>query len=258
MSSLTTREYWESGYRQRLQLLPEKSQGFKNYPSYKILKIKESVGFEGKRILEIGGGGSSWLAYLAERYRSSTFTALDYSEEGCSQISNYANDNKLSNLNVLCGDVFDETLTNEKYDVVYSHGVVEHFTDLSSTLAEFAKYLDVDGRLITFIPNMSGLNGFLTKFFNREVFDIHVPHDRESFVRGHEQAGLKILEAGYLCSSNFGVLSSCFTKEETWKWFLFMQLTRVSKIIWAFEYRFFDLPLSRTFSPYIYAIAKKS
>lgn len=140
MSRLTDREYWESGYRQRSELVPEEFHSFKNYPSRKIMNIKESIGFEGKRVLEIGGGGSSWLVYLAERYQGSKFTALDYSEEGCAKIEDYANKNHLSNLNVLCGDVFDASLAGDKYDIVYSHGVVEHFTDLAGTLAEFAKF----------------------------------------------------------------------------------------------------------------------
>lgn len=112
--------------------------------------------------------------------------------------------------------------------------------------------------MITFIPNMSGLNGYLTKNFNRDVYDIHIPHNKESFVSGHEQAGLSILEADYLCSSNFGVLSSCFHEESSWKWNTYKQLTRVSKLAWAFESKIFEFPVSQIFSPYIYAVAKKS
>lgn len=257
MSRLTDTSYWDANYIARSALQPVDVTGYKNLSAALTFEVIKSVGIEGKRVLEIGGGGSAWLAYFASHYPGSEFTALDYSDEGCALLRDYANQHALQNLHTVCADMFDPEHALGKFDLVYSHGVVEHFTDLSATLTPMKNFLTDNGRLVTFIPNMSGILGMLTRSFNRAVYDIHVPHNRESFVKGHRNAGLEILEAGYLASTNFGVLSSCFEQQSGMKWRLYKQLTRISKILWAFESRAFRLPASRMFSPYIYAISKR-
>lgn len=257
MMRLAEKEYWDTGYRDRPDLSPIIVSGYKNFYASEIYQIKKNVGFDRKKILEVGGGGSQWLALLSKQHPSSIFVALDYSEEGCSLIEEYAKNNKLRNLKVTCKDLFDCSVDEGKFDVIYSHGVVEHFQDLSQVMLVIKKLLAENGRLITFIPNMSGVIGKLTKFFKKEVYNIHVIHDKESFIKGHTDAGLEVIESGYLCSSNFGVLSSCFSTQKGWRWEVYRFLTRLSKTIWAFETRVFKLPTSRFFSPYIYVIAKK-
>ncbi|NMT65226.1 class I SAM-dependent methyltransferase [Marinobacter orientalis] len=257
MSRLTETSYWDATYTARPSLQPIEVTGYRNLSAEKNLEVMESVGIENKRVLEVGGGGSAWLAFFASHYPDSEFTALDYSDEGCALVRDYANERGLLNLHTVCADMFDPEAAVGQFDLVYSHGVVEHFTDLAATLAPMKNFLAHDGRLVTFIPNMSGILGALTRKFNRAVYEIHVPHDRESFVKGHKDAGLEILECGYLDSTNFGVLSSCFEHQSGIKWQFYKQLARLSKILWAFESRVFRLPTSRLFSPYIYAIAKK-
>jgi 2-polyprenyl-3-methyl-5-hydroxy-6-metoxy-1,4-benzoquinol methylase len=49
------------------------------------------------------------------------------------------------------------------FDVVISFGLVEHFEDTDACLKAINKFLAPKGLLITFIPNMVGFTGFLTK-----------------------------------------------------------------------------------------------
>jgi len=253
---LTTKSYWDATYETREALAPVDPHGAHARVTQEILCIKKRIGLDEKRVLEIGGGGSAWLAFLAKAHPSSEFTCLDYSEVGVESLRHYAHENELNNLKFKNSDMFQPPLEYERYDIVFSHGVVEHFPDLSGVLIAHARYLSDDGILLSIIPNMAGILGLLTKIFNRTVYNIHVPHDLKAFRQGHSDAELEIIESGYLCSSNFGVLSSCFKRKEGWKWATYKFLSRVSKAVWIFENSVASLPTSRTFSPYIYVAAK--
>ena len=252
---LAGREYWDSTYEVKGYVEPLNVSGYKNYCNRQILEVKEGVGLANKSVLEIGGGGSHWLAYLAEAFPSSNFRALDYSAPGCELITEYAQAHGLENLSVAQDDFLSPRESHGSFDVVYSHGVVEHFPDLGSVLLAQSRFLAGNGRMITVIPNMAGINGVLTKKINRGVYDIHVPHDLDSFVRGHEQAGLTVLESGYLGSSNFSVLSSCFSRKKGMVWHLYVFLTRISKALWFLESKGVPVPATKTFSPYIYVVS---
>lgn len=120
------------------------------------------------------------------------------------------------------------------------------------------KFSKPGGLLFTLIPNMAGVYGSLTKKWNEEVYNLHIPHNLESFVDGHIDAGLEVLWADYLGSSNFSVLSSCFKSSSGMKFWLYKQLTRISKIIWLIESKFGSLPTTNYFSPYIVVVSRVS
>jgi hypothetical protein len=102
---------------------------------------------------------------------------------------------------------------------------------------------------------MAGSIGHFTRLFNRKIYEMHNPHDWHSFLEGHREAGLTVISGGYLGSINFGVLSSCFEKHEGLPWHIYVFLTRLTKALWLVESKLGDLPSSRMFSPYIYAIS---
>ncbi len=257
MAGLTKKKYWNDCYEARGNLAPLQTQDFKHFCYAKMLEITAGVGLQKKSVLEIGGGGSEWIVRHAMEYPDSVFTALDYSETGCKSLEDFSRENNLKNIKVICDDFFNARNCDGKYDVVYSQGVVEHFENLAEVMRALKRFMTGNGRMVTIIPNMSGINGWLTSIFNQAVFDIHVPHTKESFKAGHMDAGLEIMEYGYLCSNNFGVLSSCFADETGVNFFLYKQLTRVSKLIWWAESTFSEFPAGRLFSPYIYCVAKR-
>jgi hypothetical protein len=68
---------------------------------------------------------------------------------------------------------------------------------------------------------------------------------------------LRVIEADYLCSNNFGVLSSCVREKKGFMWHFYKMMSRVSKATWFFEDKVADLPVSKFFSPYIYVISER-
>ena len=183
---------------------------------------------------------------------------MDYSAQGCDLLAERAKRDDIR-VQVIHEDMFSETSQwHGHFDVVYSFGVVEHFADLSRGLAAMRRYLSPGGTMVTFIPNMAGVLGALTRRWNRAVYEKHVPHDWPSFKSGHHKAGLTLESGGYLGSVNFGTISSCFTEKSGLAWHTYVFLTRLSKAIWLFESTICSLPATKTFSPYIYAVSRSN
>lgn len=154
---------------------------------------------EGARILEIGCGRSRWLPFL-QRHRRARATGLD--------IEPYAAELARANLagagargEVLCRDAFgidngDELLG--QFDLVYSMGVMEHFADVVDRLAKLARYLRPAGRILTFVPNLHGLNYALQRLGCLETLEMHVIYDAGRLQAVHEEAGFQTLASGFV------------------------------------------------------------
>lgn len=257
MNKLTTQDYWNTTYQQRKQLIPSNVNGWRNTSNREIYRLLCQLNPGGKRILEIGGGGSPWLAFLSKTYPQADFACLDYAADGIETLAVFCKQEKINNIRLYQADFFQPGGEAGSFDIVYSLGVVEHFSDLPTVLSCHADFLDEQGVMLTVIPNMAGILGILTRWMNRKVYDIHVPHDEASLLTGHQKADLQVLESGYLCSSNFGVLSSCFPVRSGVKWWIYRLLKWLNYLIWLFEDKVIQLPAFRFFSPYIYVISKK-
>lgn len=257
INRLTTQEYWNEKYGSESPQ-PISITGFRNRSNALIYNSMNEAHLSDKSILEVGAGGSQWLPFLAQQNSTSSFTGLDYAEAGCKELEERAILAKV-NIKIVQADLFEppESLLG-KYDLVITFGVVEHFDDLENALRALVKYLKPGGKLYTIIPNMAGSIGTLTRWLNKDVYDIHNPHNLQDLVKGHNKAGLAIEKANYLCSTDFGVLSACITentnkrKVSTYLW-----LTRLTKIIYFIESKLSNAPATRLLSPYIYCIATK-
>lgn len=259
MTTLTTKEDWDQGYVSRKEVV-ELQFGWRHHINRLLADRIEEIGLDGKSILEIGAGDSQWIPYFAKKYASSRFAGLDYSQLGCERLAERVSAIcGAAIVEIYCQDMFDvKSSLHGKFDLVMSFGVVEHFTELSNALYAKCKYLNDQGLLFTIIPNMAGSIGYLSKLFNREIFEMHNPHDLNSFIKGHRDAGLVVLSSGYLGSTNFGVLSSCFEKHEGLSWHAYVFLTRLSKAVGLIESKLGNLPASKPFAPYIYAVSRVS
>lgn len=255
-NALTTSDYWDTGYSTGASMEPLRPGDFRRHADLQVVESIAALGLEGKRVLEVGAGNSAMLTALATRLGGrARFTGLDYAPAGCRMLAERA-EREGAIVEVLHQDLFAPSPSLDgQFDVVFSIGVVEHFTDLGGVLRAMRRFLAPGGRMFTLIPNMRGLPGVLVRRYNRAVYELHVPHDMASFVAGHRAAGLEVENSRFLCSTNFGVLSSCFRSPgdpgfTTYKW-----LSRVSKALWLFESRVGDLPALPALSPYLIAVS---
>jgi len=252
---ITDKNYWNLIHEGKSTYFPKRLSGFRYSCEEQIFAgIKKN--FNGGSILEIGGGGSDWLIAIANELHPKEAVALDYSEVGCVSLDNKSAHAGIK-IKTVCADMFSPPKDIlGQFDLVMSFGVVEHFENLSFAIDASAAFCKPGGILYTLIPNMAGFNGLMTRFWNRSVYDIHIPHDRESFLAGHKKSGLEVLSCEYLGSTNFGVLSSCFPSQRGFNYWLYKQFTRISKIIWLVESKVGRLPATRSLSPYIVAVSR--
>ena len=252
---ITQKKYWDDIHIERNSFTVTQASVYKSYLDYLILELIKKF-FNGGQLLEVGAGSSDWLVRIAKNLNLNTCTGLDYSEIGCEGLRKKSQQATL-NIDVICADLFmPPAVMIRSYDFIVSFGVVEHFTNLSEVISAISAFSKPNGILFTLIPNMAGLNGYLTKFWNKQIYNLHIPHDLDSFVNGHKKVGLEILLASYIGSTNFGVLSSCFQEKEGFKFWLYKQLTRISKLVWFIEYHTSQLPATKFFSPYILIVSR--
>lgn len=256
MNELTSPQYWDSKYTGAAAQDIDFAD-FRQRPFRVLIEKLESLGLHGKKVLEIGAGGSAILTELAARTPGADFHGLDYSEAGCRSLEDFAR-RRGAAVKTHRADLFSppETL-KAHFDLVYSLGVAEHFESLAAVVRSQADFLVTGGLMLTLVPNLSGAIGRLTRRYSPAVMAMHKVYDVPALRAAHAEAGLEPLAAGYLCSTNFGVLSACFKSKKDRGWGTYLWLSRLSKAVWFFEDRLFSLPTTRTLSPYLYVIARK-
>jgi SAM-dependent methyltransferase len=152
----------------------------------------------GSTVLEIGCGRSRWLAHLAAR--GCSVVGLDI-EPFAARLARANLLGARASGEVLCRDAFDLEANRdllERFALIYSWGVMEHFDDPARRLAILAQYLRPEGRILTIVPNLQGVNRALQRFADRERYEMHVIYDRKKLAGVHEEAGLRPLEGGYV------------------------------------------------------------
>ena len=257
MDRLTDKSYWDHTYQVEREPTVE-IDDWRSYCNAQIFAQIAPLITDGCSVLEVGAGDSPWLPFLARHFPRSRFSGLDYSEAGCERLAARCRacgvhaEVHLADLFIPPGRLLGS------FDLVLSFGVVEHFSPLGSVLSAKAALANRTGTVFTLIPNMAGICGRLTRRWNRTVYDLHVPHDLASFRRGHADASLELVSSGYLCSSNFGVLSSCFPHPAGAAYQAYRQLTRLSKLIWLLESRGLRVPRTPALSPYIFGISRRT
>lgn len=87
----------------------------------------------------------------------------------------------------------------EKFDVVFSIGFIEHFQDTEDVIARHVKLLTKGGRLVILLPNFRGLNGLLQYLFDKENLSIHNLESMkpDGLRKACEHLGLKDIKVGY-------------------------------------------------------------
>lgn len=91
------------------------------YLFYIILK------FRAKKILEVGCGTSSMSIFLS--FFVKDVVALDKNPQLIKQGMNFSRKFKRKNIKFICGDAFDLPFKDNLFDIVFSQGLLEHFSD---------------------------------------------------------------------------------------------------------------------------------
>lgn len=213
MNDIAGKEHWEETWN-NATIFPEinpRDRSLGNYFNRQIHEFifrnltKEST--TNKTLLELGCGNSRWLPYFAKEFKLMVW-GLDYTANGCEMSREINRRAGLPDQRITKGDLFDRPdiiLGPDRFDYVYSTGLVEHFADTTAVIRACAKYLRPGGLMITFIPNTTHIPGFIQKRLGREIYDKHVPLELPKLLQAHRDAGLEEVDSAYLSFFSFGV-----------------------------------------------------
>jgi SAM-dependent methyltransferase len=123
------------------------------------------------RVLEIGFAPGKQLAFLAAR-RGAEVAGIDYADRGVQVARRLFAALGLAG-DLRCEDVFQSTFDDGTFDLVYSIGVIEHFTDPLPMVKAHIAHLKIGGTAVIIVPDYSGLYGRLQRYFDPNNLDIH-------------------------------------------------------------------------------------
>jgi len=193
-NNLTDRAFWESFWESRKGLI------FKLKPNYVfgdiLAKIIAEKGI--KSAIELGGFPGYYSIYL-KKYQHLKTSLLDYFiHPGLVNQLLTANDLKPGDIDIIEADLFTYQ-PGEKFDMVLSFGLIEHFNDTKFIINEHLKFLKPGGTLFITLPNFKSVNGWVQKSFDKENYDKHNINsmDLDLLKDSCKALGLKDVEAYY-------------------------------------------------------------
>ncbi len=118
----------------------------------RIISVIDPYLEKGKRILDAGCGSGFFSKYFCDR--GMVVTALDFSDGALVMAKNMTQ----GRAKIVKADLTSEKIVEslgEKFDVVFSDGLLEHFSDITqdTIMKNFSLLLNRTGTLITFVPN---------------------------------------------------------------------------------------------------------
>lgn len=252
-ADLAGRAYWEETWQRRTTL---GSVNLKNYSQARFDAVftRFLPPGSGRALLEAGCAQSSWLPYFRQRF-GYEIVGLDYSETGCEAARRNLDRYGVEGT-ILCRNFLDEHEDlRQRFDVVFSYGVVEHFSRPEVVLERFREFLKPGGLIVTIIPNVLGAMGWLQRTVNRPVYDVHVPMDLDDLGRGHRAAGFEPVWANYVGSLGTEVVN--YPSDAGWGMRAVRKLLKwTSKAGWMVFRVTGWHPESEFLSPYVFFIGR--
>jgi len=161
----------------------------------------------GAKVVEIGSAPGNRLVRLKQRFGLIPY-GIDYSRVGAELNRDVFTDHGIDPENVIEADFVASELPDqyrEAFDVVLSGGFIEHFTDVGAIVQKHLRLLKPGGCLVVLIPNLRGVNLFLTWLCRRDVIPMHNLDimKRENFAALFDAQSLEPLFCGYSGTFNF-------------------------------------------------------
>jgi 2-polyprenyl-6-hydroxyphenyl methylase/3-demethylubiquinone-9 3-methyltransferase len=144
---------------------------------------------------------------LGRELQLSRIAGIDYIEEACAlarrrlEVAGVRGD-------VYCGDVFTlDPNSIGTFDLVYSLGVVEHFTDTAEILKRLAAFVRPGGILLTEVPNLRSIHGLLSWIWQPELLRKHVLLRPSDLLGAYSRVGLEQARAWYGGIFSLGIVA---------------------------------------------------
>jgi SAM-dependent methyltransferase len=277
---LTDTEYWDSTYA-HLSIAPSTTSHFKtllktllgptvleymrDYRDYLIWDViypKFLLRKRGARVLEVGSAPGYHLIKLQEAFGFEPY-GVEYSPTGVDLNRKLFELHGINPSNVIHADFLSQDFQKQYeayFDVVVSRGFIEHFTDVDSVVSKHLNVLAPGGRVVVTIPNLRGVNYFLTWMFRKELIPLHniLIMRRDDFCKLFSRPDLTPLMCGYYGTFSFGLFNTRPDSKMRHVFNICVDMQRVLNAIFRLAFRTRGAETGY-FSPYLIFIgAKKS
>lgn len=246
-NQLTDRTFWTNYWESKPDLAISIDKNYLFHQQLEQIIKKNNI----QTAIELGGFPGYYSIYL-RKYLGVRTTLFDYfiHPEILKKVltKNGLNEDDIT---VIEADLF-QYKPIEKYDLVLSCGLIEHFKDTKDIIERHLEFLKPEGTLFITLPNFRGVNGWVQKTFDRDNYLKHNIDcmDPEYLKKIMEDIGLEVVRASYLGKYSVwlenkdqkSMLTKAFIKSI---WFI----GKVATTIIPFE--------SKVLSPYIILEAKK-
>jgi len=235
---LSGKEYWDSLYEPRrsqgsralsengLKILLKKIIGpkaleyiheyvirsYADYFLWDVIYKKYLPKAGGLKVLEIGSAPGEALVRLKKEFGLVPY-GLEYSRAGAELNKAAFISHNINPDNAIYGDFFSDDF-HKKYrgyfDIVISHGFIEHFTEVKDVVEKHIDLLAEEGRLIISIPNFRGINYILAWFFHKWFLPMHNLNimRKKAFSQIFDKKQLRFLFCGYYGVFNLGLFAN--------------------------------------------------
>lgn len=165
---LTDKTFWNEYWKARNGIAPEIKADHLFHDIFKRIFRKNNI----TSAIHLGGYPGHYSIFL-KKYHQIQSAFLDYYIHE-NALKSFLKENGLdpSAIYVIKADLFKH-IPRQQYDLVYSIGLVEHFTDTQEAIARHLSYLNPGGTLLIIIPNFRGLNGRLQQKYDPENYSRH-------------------------------------------------------------------------------------
>ena len=149
--------------------------GDKNILAY---QFKKFIGHN-KKVLEVGCGTGQLSIYFAIG-TNNEIVAIDPTINSINLAQNFAIKNKITNINYVNSDIFDEVISENYFDFVWCNGVLHHTKNPYKGFEITCRSLKKNGYILIGLYNKYGrirtlMRKYLAKFFGEKILNFLDP-----------------------------------------------------------------------------------
>lgn len=191
---LTDRQFWVNYWESKTGLSVNIPANYLFHKELAAITEERQV----KTAIELGGFPGYYAVFL-KKYLRLDVTLLDYFvHQPVTTALLKANQLTADDIYIIETDLFNHQET-QKYDLVLSCGLIEHFNDTADIIQRHIDFLKPGGTLFITLPNFKALNGWFQKSFDKDNYDKHNISCMDPGLLANiaEKAGLEVLQSKY-------------------------------------------------------------
>lgn len=271
MKELAPQKYWDSVYDRMNQVAAASvevgwrskvkrwTRDYSNFLIWEVILPHFISGQSGLTLLEVGCAPGRYLINLHRAFGYRVY-GVEYSDEGAMVTRANFESAGLDPNQIIKADFFNDQFERNyrgQFDAIFSRGFIEHYDDVGLVVQRHLDLIKSGGLVIISVPNLSGINYYLSRFFNLDSLLLHNTSimNRQSFRSLFPADQVTELYCDYVGLFSFGL----FNTNKGWKYLLHRALLLIQRPIDLILRTLFpdNVLKSRFTSPYLLFIGIK-